>query len=128
MESASVYNRASQWLCFSNTPKNNDMSNSELTESRIFMGEFCLTKLVLKLLVIIFFFYWFIYCRNKYKLIHWGGHIKIMLEWIITYIQACLNYVKIYLSHMYALRLVKHVGFLWVTSNFLISTDGWWNS
>lgn len=74
------------------------------------MEELYYVKLVLKLVFI--FFYWFAYCCNKYRdFFHWGTSIKILLEWIITYVQNCWNYIKIYFSCMYIVCLVKYIGF-----------------
>lgn len=67
-------------------------------------------KLVLKLVFIIFFFtYLYIVARNTDFFLHWRRCIKILWEWIITYIQNCWNYIKICISLMYTVCLVKHI-------------------
>lgn len=96
------------------------------------MEEFYYMKLVLKLVVIIFF-NWFVYCCNTKTFMYWGRHMKIMLEkngvgmdhnLHTDLLKLCWN---LFFSHVYFV-LGEAYRFLWVTWNFLISTDGWWKS
>lgn len=69
-------------------------------------------KLILKSIFIYIYIFadWYIFAINTETFFHWERSIKMLLGWIITYIQNWWNYVKIYFTRMYIVCLVKHIG------------------